>query len=131
MDPVRIDDDSQRALERHALRNVGWLAAKLGYRDALDVRSEKIAIRVLVGTALLLVAAMGVGAYMNSPPAGAEERMRCELEIRVAAVWQLKKDLGASHPHMSDHDLSLLAEQRYRDMKPVAVAECAGKSPAR
>lgn len=131
MDPVRVDDDSQRALEQHALRNVSWLAAKLGYRDAIDVRSEKIAIRVLGGAVLFLVVAMGVSAYVKSPPAGAEERMRCELEVRVAAVWQLKKDLRASHPDMSDYDLSLQAEQRYRDMKPVAVAECAGKSRTR
>jgi hypothetical protein len=130
MDPVHVDDDSQRALERHALRNVSWLAAKLGNRDAIDVRSEKIAIRVLGGVALLLVVAMGVSAYVRSPPADAEERMRCELEVRVAAVWQLKKDLKASHPEMSDYDLSLQADRRYRDMKPAAVAEC-GKSRTR
>ena len=35
---VPADDDAQRELEQRALRNVSWLAQKLGYRDTLDSR---------------------------------------------------------------------------------------------
>jgi hypothetical protein len=126
VDPVRIDDEAQRALEQHALRNVRTLAERLENADVLDRRKEKaLVVAMGIGTVIAL-AAIAVSVTHLRPKPDDEERKRCELEVRVAAVWSLKKELLAKHPYMGEYELEQRVSAHFRDMKPVARIECAG-----
>jgi hypothetical protein len=58
MNPSDLDHDSRRELERHALRNVSWLAAKLGYQEALDRRQERWLMIAMGGRGVIVIVAL-------------------------------------------------------------------------
>lgn len=126
MEPIQGDHDSRRALEQHALRNVRGLVDKLGYRDALSQRKEKFLLIAFGVVVVVALAAMAVDAVRRAPKAGDEERARCELEVRYAAVMQFKLELRAKNPNLSSVEVEQRAEGFLKDMKPIAARECAG-----
>ena len=91
MNRVPVDDEARRELERRALGNVARLAAKLGYHDVLERRSEKTIAIVLALLVLVLVAYLGFSAWRS---AGREqqalERQRCEVAtfVEIFPGWQ-------------------------------------------
>jgi hypothetical protein len=88
---VPADDEAQRELERRALGNVARLAAKLGYHDVLERRSEKTIAIVLGLLVMALVASLAFSAWRS---AGREqqalERQRCEVAtfVEIFPGWQ-------------------------------------------
>ena len=124
---MNIDHDSRRDLERHALRNVSWLAEKLGYRDALDRRQEKVLILAMaVGVAIAIVA-LGLSATMQDTSAQDLERHRCEVEMRVQSSRALRIQVMNEHPKMAVADRDRIFEEKMHAM----MAPCSGKSSSR
>lgn len=124
---MNIDHDSRRELERRALRNVSWLAQRLGYRDDLDRRQEKVLLVAMgVGVAVAIVA-LGLSAALQDTSAQDLERHRCEVEMRVQSSQALRIQVMNEHPQMPVADRDRIFEEKMRAM----MAPCAGKSPSR
>ena len=126
MDPAELDEDARGKLQRQALGNVRGLVEKLDNKDALDRRTEKKFMIAGGAVTLAAIAAMIVAAMARAPDPGAEARARCIQEARVAAMWQLKKELKEQHPDMNAAEIDKRVEIRFNEMKSVATAECAG-----
>ena len=125
MDPAELEDDVRGKLQRRALGNVRMLFEKLDYKDTLDRRTERVFMMVTGVAVLLAIAAMAISAVVRSPDPGAQERARCVQEARIAAVWQLKKELREQYPEMGPAEIDKRVEVHFRDMKSVAALECA------
>jgi hypothetical protein len=122
-----VDDDAQRALEQHALRNVHALAEKLGSKDHLDRRHEK---KLVIGVGIFAVALIGyfVARVMTTESAAdVEARRRCELDVQVKEGWRLKDELVAQNPGIDANEVSRRVNERYAQMKEVAEKACARK----
>jgi hypothetical protein len=122
-----VDDDAQRALEQHALRNVHALAEKLGSKDHLDRRHEK---KLVIGVGIFAVALSGyfLARVMTAESAAdVEARRRCELDVQVKEGWRLKDELLAQNPGMDAGEVSRRVNERYAQMKEVAEKACARK----
>jgi hypothetical protein len=125
--PAPFDDDAQRRLEQHALRNVRALAEKLGTQDHLERRHEK---KLVIGVGIFAVALIGyfVARVMTAESAAdVEARRRCELDVQVKEGWRLKDQLVAEHPGMDAMEVSRRVNERYAQMKEVAEKACAKK----
>jgi len=127
--PVPYDDGAQRELERHALRNAGWLAAKLGYGDAIDRRTERW---IVAAIAFCVVAATAW--VVMSVRAGADEdearlqRQRCEVDFRVKNFDRVRYRIMQEHPEMTPVQRGQMMEEK---IQSEAVASCAARTPAR
>jgi hypothetical protein len=121
-------DDAQRELEQHALRNVSWLAEKLGYRDTIDKRVEK---KVAVAVGIFTVVALAVLAFatMNAQtPAEEMARRRCEVQVRADQTMPLRESVFKEHPEMTGAQRDNLVEASVKDL---AHLQCSKASPAR
>lgn len=129
VDTHDLDGDSHSKLQRQALGNVRRLYEKLDDRDKLDRSAER---RFMIGagvTALVAVAALAISSMTRAPDSGALERTRCVQEARVAAVWELKKELMQKSPGMPPAEADKLLARRFDDAKPEATAECERAHP--
>ena len=102
MSRASSEDDTQRDLERRALQNVSWLAAKLGYRDVLDRRTEKM-LAIGIGAALvLLIAGIIVSGVFNAKD---EERQlalrRCLMAAYVDVLPEMESLANARRPELT------------------------------
>ena len=129
MSPVPLDDEVQRELERRALRNVSWLAAKLGYGDAIDRRTERWIVAAL---GVFVVAAIAwVVASMTAKAREDEERLqrqRCEVDFRVKNFDRIRYQLMQEHPELTPVQRGQMMEERIHSD---AVAGCMTAAPAR
>jgi hypothetical protein len=121
------DDDAQRALERHALRNVHSLARRLGYGDAIDRHGERF---VLVSLAVVIVLVVGAVAIVLARPDPSRSdsvinRQRCELEAGIVVVDEMRADLKARQPHLTKADLERRVTVMHTDVKQEAARRCA------
>ena len=95
-------DDAQADLERHALTRVQWLAAKLGYADALDAAKEKQAIRWMAGIVGVAIVALAASALLGESD---EEKQlavqRCRVAVHVEVYDGALADIGKQHPEFS------------------------------
>ncbi len=122
MSHTDLDHDGQRELEQRALRNVRWLAAKLGYQDALDKRRERILMAAMGLGLVVIVAVLYMGAMIRS---SADEddlvRRRCEVDVRARVTMDMRRDFRKQHPEMTPRQLDDLVES---SAKTVALSEC-------
>ena len=126
MNPADLDHDGRRELERHALRNVSWLAAKLGYQDALDRRQERVLVLVTGAALIVIVAAMIVSAKIK---AVADEddlvRKRCEVDVRVQSTDSVRSQVKAEFPGLASVEHQRIFEER---IHAIAASKC-GRAP--
>ena len=125
MNPTDLDHDARRELEQRALRNVSWLAAKLGYQDALDRRQERTLIMVM-GVALVVIVALMVVSAMSKGSAeeGDLVRKRCEVDMRVQATDSVRAQVLAEHPEMSTIERQGIFEDR---IHAIAASKCGNR----
>jgi hypothetical protein len=100
--PADFDHEAQRELEQRALRNVSWLARKLGYQDALDRRQEKW-LMIGMGVALVaIVATLGVSAMRASSADEAElARNRCMVATQVELMPGMLEKVRERRPELT------------------------------
>ena len=122
-----IDDEAQRTLERHALRNVQSLAERLGYRDLLNSRQEKKLVVGIVVFTVALIAYFVARVMASEPAALVEARKRCEMAIVLEEGDKLRKALHATRRDLSDHEIVRQVEGHMRDVAKSAAQECAEK----
>lgn len=111
-------DDAQRELERHALGRVQWLAAKLGYADALDAATEKWAIRGMVGVVAVVIVALGASTLFKE--SDEEKRLavqRCRVAVHVEVYDGLVADMAKRHPEWSRESSERAAASWARDLE--------------
>jgi hypothetical protein len=123
VNPTGLDHDGQRELEQRAMRNVSWLAEKLGYRDALDRRQE----RWLVGAMLAILAvAIGFfamsGAKKESSDRGDLELHRCQVEVRVQETDRLRADVMKDHPGVVVPERDRMVEEKLHGLMDTRCA---------
>ena len=124
-----LDHDSRRELEPHALRNVSWLAAKLGYQDSLDKRRERTLMIAMGAAVAVIVAGFAVGAAISAREDEQDlARHRCEVDARVERTPAVLAQVQREHPDWTRAQLAELFEQRIR---AVAANACAGAGAAR
>ncbi|MFZ3323410.1 MAG: hypothetical protein WA190_13635 [Usitatibacter sp.] len=125
MNPADLDHDGRRELERHALRNVSWLAAKLGYQDALEKRTErKLVIGMGVFTAIAL-AVLVTGILTAQTPAGEMARRRCEVQVRVDKTVDMRARVFRDHPEMNSVQREQFVE---KTISTLAMHRCSSGS---
>jgi hypothetical protein len=122
-----VDDDARRTLEQHALRNVQSLAERLGYKDLLNRRQEKMLVIGIVVFTVALIAYFVARVMASEPAADVEARKRCELDVQVKEGWRLKDQLLAEYPGMDAVEVGRRVNERYAEMKAVAEKACAKK----
>ena len=125
MDPANTHDDAQRTLERRALLNVHSLAERLGYRDALDRKTESHGIRVLAAIAGVVVLALFILSQVPSTRADDEARRRCEIDAQAREGIRVKDQLMAARPDLTGKELQEELRERSKSMAAIAKAECA------
>jgi hypothetical protein len=121
---VPRDDDTQRELERRALMNVHVLAERLGASDKLDRRAEKSFAKWIGAIVALVVLALGVHMLMSPADTGAIETKRCELDAAVDVVMQMRSEMRARKPELTDEQLERLVTVTDREVKSAAQARC-------
>ena len=120
-----VDHDTQRELEQRALRNVSWLAQKLGYADVIDARREKMMIAG-IGIAVVVVIAILVAVAMLRDTSGSDlERHRCEVDVRATMTNEVRAKVYKDNPDMSDRKREDMVDKTVHDM---AASKCAGGS---
>ncbi|HEY2627612.1 MAG TPA: hypothetical protein VGI57_00720 [Usitatibacter sp.] len=128
MNPAGHDYEAQRELERHALRNVSWLAEKLGYRDALDKRTEKMVVIGIAGFAFVALGFLVTGILTAETPADEMAHRRCEVQVRADETKDVREKVFREHPEMNAVQRGDFAE---RILKTLMMARCTATSPAR
>ena len=124
MTPADLDEDSHARLRRKALGNVRSLFERLDYNDKLDRGTER---RFAIGAGITVVAVVVVLALLavtRAQKPGSEEFSRCVQDLRVEAVWKLKKELSENSPELRPTEMNKLLERRFDDAKPGAMSEC-------
>ncbi len=118
-----IDHDSQRELEQRALRNVRWLAEKLGYQDAIDRRAER-GIVIGLGTGLVAIVVVLVLLAMNKGNAEEDKLalQRCETAARADAIAEVRQQLAREHPEMDQSQRDTMIDGK---RVAAATAQCA------
>jgi hypothetical protein len=119
-------DDSRRTLEQHALRNVRGLVDKLELRDEVELRTQKVILLASGSLVVVLILAMTLHTIIASPRPEQGKTAACEQDFRVARVWELRKELAAQQPRMSEQEISQRVEVHYKDMKSLARIACSG-----
>jgi hypothetical protein len=119
-----IDDDAQRTLERHAVRNVASLAHRLGYSDALDRRKERMLVIGIAVTAVVLISFFTVQ-VMTMPSPTDEARKRCQVDAAADIVFEWRRDIRAREPAISSEDLEKRVSVSHDDVKAAAATRCA------
>jgi len=129
MNPAGLDHDTQRELEQRALRNVSWLAAKLGYQDALDRRQERWLMVAIAGVLVVIVAALALSAMRRSS-ADADDlaRKRCEVDARVEAIPAVRQQVAAEYASLPSGDRDRIFEER---LHTLAATKCAAVTATR
>lgn len=129
MSQAGLDHDSRRELERHALRNVSWLARKLGYQDALDRRQER-ALVIALGAILVVVIAALVLSAMRKGGADRDalELQRCLVAARVQVMDDVRAKVVREHPELGPAQRQQAIEDA---ISRATAAMCAKGAPAR
>ena len=108
--------EAQRVLEQHALRNVRWLAEKLGYRDSLDKKIEK---RLVVGMIVFTVAALALlvtGIVTAQTPVDEMAQRRCEVQVRADETTGMRARIFRDHPEMNSVQRDQFVEKTIREL---------------
>jgi hypothetical protein len=125
VNPTDLDHDAQRELEQRALRNVSWLAEKLGYRDAIDRKTEK---RLIIGMAAFTTIALVLlvtGILTAETPADEMARRRCEVQVRVDKTVDMRARVVRDHPEMSSLQREQFVE---KTISTLAMHRCSSGS---
>ena len=123
------DDDAQRDFERRALLNVHTLAERLGASDKLDRRTEKQFAKWIAAIVGLVILALGVQMLMAPQDAKSLERKRCELDAAVDIVLEMRKELKAAKPELTEARLEQLVKVTDKDVKFEAAQRCGRAKP--
>jgi hypothetical protein len=110
MNQAGYDHEAQRELEQRALRNVSWLARKLGYQDALDRRQEKV-LMIGMGVALVAIVAglMVSASWKSSDDEASLVWQRCSVAARVKHVDDIRR-IAAKDPTLTKDQLEKLVQ---------------------
>jgi flagellar biosynthesis/type III secretory pathway M-ring protein FliF/YscJ len=119
------NDDAQRELERRALLNVHTLAERLGASDKLDRRTEKKFARWIGAVVALVILALVVHMLIAREAPGKLEAQRCELDAAVDVVMEMRKELKADKPELTEARLEQLVKVTDKDVKQEAHLRCA------
>ena len=123
------DDDAQRTLEQHALRNVRTLVDKLGYEDAVDRRKEK---KIVIGLCIFAaVVAGGLVAGYTAWKSGNKEVSRCEVDAAADVVYEWRREAKARDPSVTAEQLEKTISVVHANVKAEAAKRCAGATPAK
>jgi hypothetical protein len=128
---VPRDDDAQRSLERRALLNVHTLAERLGASDKLDRRVEKTFAKWMGAAVGLVILALGAHMLMTPADPKGVEAKRCEIDAAVDVVMDMRKQMKAAKPELTDAQLERLVKVTDQDVKSEAALRCAGAKPSR
>lgn len=119
------DDDAQRELERRALLNVHTLAERLGASDKLDRRTEKKFAKWIAAVVGLVILALGVHMLIAPEDSRKLEVKRCELDAAVDVVMEMRKEIKAAKPELTEARLEQLVKVTDKDVKQEASLRCA------
>jgi len=118
------DDDAQRELERRALLNVHTLAERLGASDKLDRSTEKKFARWIGAVVGLVILALVVHMLIAREEPGKLEAKRCELDAAVDVVMEMRRQLKADKPELTEARLEQLVKVTDTDVQPEAHQRC-------
>ena len=127
MNPAGQDYEAQRELEQHALRNVSWLAERLGYRDALDKRIDRRLAIGMVAVATIVFIVLVTGILTSETPADEMAMRRCKVQVRADETRDMRARIFREHPEMTaaereealEMTMRILADERC--LKPPAA----------
>jgi hypothetical protein len=123
------DDDAQRTLERHALRNVQALARRLGYSDALDKYGDRFGVICIAVVVFMVVSAVAIAMLVNRPDPRAIELQRCHVDMVVTVMWEFRNELKAANPAFTAAQLQDRVRVTSNDVKQEAADRCARIKP--
>ena len=110
-------DDTDRILERKALRNVRALVEKA---ERAETREEWRIVVLIVALVASLFAVMGISAYVTAArEEAARERLACQLEIWIAKSSDLQRSLREADPSQSSREI----QAQLRRDRPFIMAE--------
>jgi hypothetical protein len=95
------DYEAQRVLEQHALRNVSWLAEKLGYRDSIDRKVERRLAVGMIAFTVVTLAVLVTGILTSETPADEMAMRRCKVQVRAEETMDMRARIFREHPEMT------------------------------
>jgi hypothetical protein len=121
---VPRDDDAQRDMERRALLNVHTLAERLGASDKVDRRTEKAFAKWIGAIVALVILALGLQMLLIPSSQKDIETKRCEIDAAADVVMEMRRDLKARTPALTDVQLERLVVVTDTPVKSAAEARC-------
>jgi hypothetical protein len=98
-------EDTNRILERKALRNVRALVDKLG---RLDNPHEWRVVVLIAALVTVLAIVMWVSAHVYAArESAARERLSCQMEIWLEKSGRLERSLREADPNLSSREIQL------------------------
>jgi hypothetical protein len=123
---VRVED-TNRILEKKALRNVRALVDNLARREP-----DQQGLLALLVVGILIVVAAAAAWVFSLPKEAAEaakrQQLSCQLDAWASKAGDLERSLQKAHPEMSYREIQKLMERERPFVMAAAKVECDARS---